>query len=657
MNMNIKIEPSRIYQGSHIRLQVDPHFDQANQYYFEWEYVNFSEDHAAPGENDAEKVIDTTRLSPGAYRVRVTAQSADQVGRAERRTASKVFTVEPRPVTGDQLDRIIEKADRFMGKWEEELDHERAAPRVQPVLARTSPIDVNINLKRRFPDETQSDLNVSLWQSIRNRTDAISFEPYKIFVDEAFCAEDNAGIKRRTLNYNGVDAYKMLRSLTEAFLILNAGVFIQIPPGSTREELEASEKSRMGRDIALEEISDRLSDYLEPQGGLPYLRRIVRALNDQRVVTDEGPDCLFVGENQLIFDDGMRQPLLLELIWSYWHEESMLVQAINAVSLRFQNRLNGGNRDPLSNLAIDPLRPLGNLLWGYVQEEYKRLTVNRRAHEYASHYGLKLVGKAVSDLQPVDTRTKFIEAFHNLLYMTTVFYKQVDDTTVNADPFPVLNALREVHMILAQGAHNQFGDMPWASRAEMLTQQWIMSRHEMSDFLRGRIMVPYEEPWMGAVDTMKTLQGWTDTSVSQFHRLARFGEQLLLSIRYTDWVDINDPEPARNWALYWRAEIQNYIHSYRATTGVELTAEAAMTQPAEVRYRMPSELLLERLSSNGKNGSRRSLPRGQENPQQVPAAQPRATQPAAAPQLSKPQNENGNGSSHAGFRERKLQRK
>jgi len=37
-----------------------------------------------------------------------------------------------------------------------------------------------------------------------------------------------------------------------------------------------------------------------------------------------------------------------------------------------------------------------------------------------------------------------------------------------ADAFPVLNALREVHLLLAEGAHNQYGDLPWTARHEML---------------------------------------------------------------------------------------------------------------------------------------------------------------------------------------------
>jgi hypothetical protein len=65
---------------------------------------------------------------------------------------------------------------------------------------------------------------------------------------------------------------------------------------------------------------------------------------------------------------------------------------------------------------------------------------------------------------------------------------------------------------LAEGADNQFGDLPWTSRAEMLTMQWILTRPEMREFLRGRAMVPYREPWMRQVDTTKRLQGRSDTS-------------------------------------------------------------------------------------------------------------------------------------------------
>ena len=122
---------------------------------------------------------------------------------------------------------------------------------------------------------------------------------------------------------------------------------------------------------------------------------------------------------------------------------------------------------------------------------------------------------------PADSRSKFLEGFHNLLNLTSVFYKEDNDTTVIPDGFPLLNALKEVHLTLAQGAHNQFGDLPWTARVEMLLQQWILARSEMRDFLQSRAMVPYKEAWMPQTDTMRTLQGWSDVTVTHFRDLER----------------------------------------------------------------------------------------------------------------------------------------
>jgi hypothetical protein len=249
--------------------------------------------------------------------------------------------------------------------------------------------------------------------------------------------------------------------------------------------------------------------------------------------------------------------------------------------------------DPLANLEIDPLRPLNNLLWGYLQDEQHRLSVVRRNYEYDHHYGLRLEGKAVIDLRTADSRSKFLEAFHNLLRLCTAFFKQDDDTTVKADAFPVLHGLKEVHLILSQGAHNQFGDLPSTARIEMLMQEFLLARPEFREFLPTRIMVAYPEPWMDRVDAMKRLQGWTDTSVLDFRNLGVFGEQILLSIRYGHWSDVNDPVQALNWARFWRPQIQGYIHAYRAVTGVDLATETVDTK---VDATLPSVLLKKRLS-------------------------------------------------------------
>jgi hypothetical protein len=361
---------------------------------------------------------------------------------------------------------------------------------------------------------------------------------------------------------------------------------------SRRRRSVDNESNRLGFQVSLDELRDKLTNYLG-DGRLPYIKRVLEAAFPGL----EPDDNVFCDSVITERADG---PCLLELIWSYWHEESMLVQSINAVSLRFQNRRsgNGSGNDPLAHLALDPIRPLNNLLWGYIQDEQHRLTLQRRAYEYDHHYGLALVGKAVPTLKAVDSRSKFVEAFHHLLHLTSTFYTEDDDTTRLADAFPVLNALKETHLLLAQGAHNQFGDLPWTARVEMLIQEWLMARSEMRDFLQSHPMVPYQEGWMGQVDTMKKLQGWSDVTVTHFRDLGVFGEQLLLSVRYGDWIGVNDPAQAANWARYWRPEVQSYIHAYRAATGVDLTGESVDTT-------MPSALLSQR-SPNG--SSRLALP-------------------------------------------------
>jgi hypothetical protein len=448
----------------------------------------------------------------------------------------------------------------------------------------------------------------ALWTAIRNRTGAIGFQAYADFIDRVLCArsatethekltEDE--LKKQTpAQFQGVDAFHLLKVATEAFLVLECGVMVK--PGkdpttgepSVGENTEISgEESRLGEPLTFKQATDKLTEYLGT-GKLPYLTRIVDSLfGDASRRIERSPFC------DAILLKRWSAPCLLELIWSYWHEEGMLVQTLNAISMRFQNRHGAQDRDPLMHLQLDPLRPLANIIWGYIQDEIHRLTLARRVYEYDHQYGLTLIGKAVPQLHSVDSRSKFLEGFHNLLHTCSVFFKEDDDTTVISDAFPVLNALREVHLVLAQGAHNQFGDLPWTARVEMLIQQWMLSRPEVREYLGAPPMVPYQEPWMGAVDTMKAMQGWSDVPVSHFRDLGVYGEQLLLSVRYGDWIVVNDPQQARNWARYWRPEIQAYMHSYRVLTGVDLTAEITDTRLASERDMQPSLLQFRRIET------------------------------------------------------------
>jgi hypothetical protein len=288
----------------------------------------------------------------------------------------------------------------------------------------------------------------------------------------------------------------------------------------------------------------------------------------------------------------------LEIIWNYWTEEGMLVQTLYHVLAKFQNRRPGPGLDPLERFDLNPLLPLRQLLWGFAEDERNRLTVRRRAAEYEYELGLKLRGRAIPPQSMVaERRSAFVESFHSLLHATHQFYKEHDDKTIDADAFPLLSGLREVHLVLAYGAHNQFANLALQARAEMLIMQWLLAQPEMREFLGGRTMVPYEEPWMDRVDTMKSIQGWSDTSITHFFDLAFHGERIVLSVRHGRWNESSrDRDDAANWALRARNAIQRYIHAYRAVTGVDLASSVNGTTPRDLAT-MPSDLLARRLGA------------------------------------------------------------
>lgn len=505
------------------------------------------------------------------------------------------------------------------------------AGHVAPLPAQPVTGQLGIALTRT---ETEPTEDMTLWLAIRNGTDALGFNHYLRFMDvlfggrrhgprhgdrgsdrrgfgdgggnghgghggRGFEAEKEAFEKlslKRFLPFNDSDAYRVLKAATEAFVMVNCGV---LQGGEHDNAFHPRHDNAYldRRDLpAFDDARGSFDGYLERPGGiLPYLALVARKLPDIPII-EGNPD----GANLAVgfVHDKLANPCLVELIWSYWHEEAMLVQTMNAVTRRFQNRGAPGTPDPLANLEIDPLRPLNSVLWGYTQDEQHRLTVNRRNAEYAHQYGLTLRGKAVKDFRIADSRSQFLEGFHHLLRLLTSFYKQDDDTTVKADAFPVLNALKEVHLVMSQGAHNNFGELATTARIEMLMQQWLLGRPEFREFLPSRIMVAYPEPWMDRVDAMKKLQGWTDTSVVHFRNLAIFGEQMMLSIRFGAWSEVYEPTQAFNWARFWRPQVQGYIHAYRAATGVDLGSE---TFDPSADATPPSLLMQRRLAQQQRN--------------------------------------------------------
>ncbi|HMQ30288.1 MAG TPA: hypothetical protein PKD53_06140 [Chloroflexaceae bacterium] len=500
-----------------------------------------------------------------------------------------------------------------------------------------SPFSVAATLQRTGGEATA---DVGLWMAILRSARNLSFTSYDQAIRSLIAEVASNGsrglfgdgtrglLDRRALPFNDTDAYRFLKVATEAFMIARTGTVLSDPGYFDQEVIGEARRRLSGRGGSID--LNQLSRYLVPTptdgensptvDTLPYLDIVRRKLDEvglRRLRLGDRGEGESTAALDGILESKLTAPLLIELIWSYWHEEGMLVQSMNTISRRFQNIRGPDERDPLAGFETDPLRPLNNLLWGYIQDEQHRLTVVRRVYEYDHHYGITLYGKSVPQIRSADSRPKFLEAFHNLLYQCTLFFPQDDDTTVIADGFPVLNALKEVHLLLTQGAHNQYGDLPATARQEMLLQQWLLARNEFAQFLPTRTMVAYPERWMDRVDAMKQLQGWTSTSVLHFHNLAIFGEQILLGARYGAWSTVNDPLQAANWARFWRPEIQGYIHAYRAVTGVNLSAEITDTRQASERYLQPSVHLTRQLAEQRRGSlpapasaaaSRRRLP-------------------------------------------------
>jgi hypothetical protein len=396
--------------------------------------------------------------------------------------------------------------------------------------------------------------DVILWYMIRSASARLSFNKIHAEVIRRLKADGASD------TVFGVHSYSRLFEVTEKVVLESA-----LGAGDAEEIQRAID----GNNLTQEQIAQAIDDYETPRD-LDYLdvdRITPTNAGDARRVRGDWAD------HQDVIRRRITGPLYIELIWSYYHELGSLVQTIKAVSLRFQNKSAGGSSDALSRFEVDSLRPINNLLWGYIQREDDQLTINRRVHEYEHHYGIGLTGSAIGRLRPSERRSQFLEAFHAMLRQCVLLFRELDDNTLAPDGFPVLNALRGVHLQLREGMHNQYGDLPWVARVEMTVEQILLARPEMHEFLGGRRRMPYTEEWMDRVDTMKRIQNWSDVSITEFNRLAVWGEQLLLTIRFGNWADpATTAAAALSWAAFWRPAIQGYIHTYRTVTGVDLTA-------------------------------------------------------------------------------------
>jgi hypothetical protein len=459
--------------------------------------------------------------------------------------------------------------------------------------------------------------DLPLWVAIDLHTEYVSFRRFQSFVQVVFCEdkdkhngpteehpEDAVADLRGGARNPPLAAYELLMQTAEVFLLTRAGVWnfsddpfptIQVKgygPGMNDrrgDEVPREALRLVDEKVTFQQLNDQLKTFLGNDAN-NYLGAVLEA-NYHDTKGAVSPFCpAYLGKTG---------PYLLELIWSYWMEEAMLAQAMAAIKLRFQN-LRHPSIGSLPDLTLDPLRPLSHFLWTYIENESRHLSVRRRAHEYIHQYGFGLHGKAARGPGAADARLPFLSSFHNLLRQCAIFYRADADTTVIADAFPVLNSLKDLNLVLSQGADNQFRDLAWQARAEMLVQQWLLARPEMREFLHAKPMVAYPEGWMPPLEALRHRLGWGGASVTHFYDLARFGERILLSVRYGNWTGVSNQDVARTWARYWKPEIQGYIHAYRTVTDVDLSDEAL---PLETRNEMPSKLLLRKARQRRRVGA------------------------------------------------------
>ena len=258
-----------------------------------------------PLEPDVTDVIvwDTTGLPSGHYTIHVKAKVAGRGSAGATESAGDIdVNVLPRSVSSQDVERLAKGAKEFAQHLKYNLDS-----KMDNLTGEVSKVATGVGVLANQASGSGQPLKVvlqrsatlqtpdqALWPAIRHHTEMIGFNRYSEFINRVLCVgSDQDGplasgaldlgaptlgerrddlISRPTIH--GVDAYELLRTATEVFLILECGI------GIRHGELLnlAEEESRLGARPTLADITGRLQQYLGPTQALPYLTRIVNAL-------------------------------------------------------------------------------------------------------------------------------------------------------------------------------------------------------------------------------------------------------------------------------------------------------------------------------------------------------------------------------------------
>ena len=166
-----------------------------------------------------------------------------------------------------------------------------------------------------------------------------------------------------------VNAYEVLRTATELFLMTECGLVPLAASINYEDRLAKTGPEQLNVPLLARIRTQFNADTVELKANyltklansaqskvLPYYGLIIERLEDLPPKPElVAKDAYDYG----ILREAATRPPMVELIWSYWHEQGMLIQTMAAIVIRFQPP--GGCEEPLANLNIDPLRGANNL--------------------------------------------------------------------------------------------------------------------------------------------------------------------------------------------------------------------------------------------------------------------------------------------------------
>ena len=200
------------------------------------------------------------------------------------------------------------------------------------------------------PRKAEASASNALWEEIRIWSEQRRFENYELFIRDQICPT-NAVARPGLAAVAMDDIVKHTRDFLAGEL---NGEQLENVPVIDVNRLAAYDADH---DIVLPYLTDAAAKYPELQDGDPC----------------DGID-----------SKALTVPFAVELIWSYWHEEGGLVQTLNHILARFQNRRTGPGPDPMARFDLSPLRPLRNLLFEWAESEV------RPAHRPAPGRGVRV---------------------------------------------------------------------------------------------------------------------------------------------------------------------------------------------------------------------------------------------------------------------------